>query len=94
MEVENDCAAKILTKLDSHALKLEAHIEKEEAWQNRADMSMGDIRDAIHGNGKPGMKIQLDRLEQIESFRGRVLWLTLGGTIAAIVTQVAAAIGQ
>ena len=36
------------------------------------------------GNGNPGIKVRLDRLEQIEHGRNRLLWIILGaaGTLA------------
>jgi len=49
---------------------------------------------AIRGNGKPGLTLRLDRVEQKEQRRGKLLWLITGATIAALVSAVAAWIGR
>ena len=36
------------------------------------------VDEAIRGNGKPGIQLRLDRLEQNERTRGRLIWLILG----------------
>ena len=33
---------------------------------------------AIRGNGKPGIQLRLDRLEQEKLFRSKVIWFLLG----------------
>ncbi len=40
---------------------------------------------AVRGNGKPGILLRLDRLEQSEAIRSRLLWLIAGcvATVAA-----------
>jgi hypothetical protein len=43
------------------------------------------LDEAIRGNGKPGIQLRLDRLENAESKRSRLLWLLIGAlaTLAA-----------
>ena len=43
------------------------------------------IDDALRGNGRPGLQLRLDRLEQDRLSRSRLFWLALGmvGTCAA-----------
>ena len=43
------------------------------------------IDEALRGNGRPGLQMRLDRLEQDRLSRSRVFWLALGtvGTCAA-----------
>ena len=39
--------------------------------------------EAIRGNGKPGIQLRLDRLENSESRRSRLLWL-IAGAVATL----------
>lgn len=43
------------------------------------------IDEAIRGNGKPGIQTRLDRLEQAERTRGRLLWLIAGALVTLAV---------
>lgn len=36
---------------------------------------------SIRGNGKPGIQIRLDRLEQDAKRQGRLVWLLLGAVV-------------
>ena len=36
------------------------------------------LDEAIRGNGKPGLQLRLDRLEQSEVRRSRLIWLIAG----------------
>ena len=48
-----------------------------------------DRRDeAIRGNGKPGLQVRLDRLEQDARRQGRLIWLLLGAVGTGIATAV------
>ena len=40
---------------------------------------------AVRGNGKPGILIRLDRLEQSESTRNKLLWLIAGSAATVAV---------
>ncbi len=46
---------------------------------------LDQLDEAIRGNGKPGIQLRLDRLEQADRSRSRALWLIVGSatTIAA-----------
>lgn len=37
------------------------------------------LDEAIRGNGKPGIQVRLDRLEQSGKRQSRLIWLLLGG---------------
>ncbi len=37
------------------------------------------LDEAIRGNGKPGIQLRLDRLEQNAKRQSRLIWLLLGG---------------
>lgn len=47
-----------------------------------------DIRTILLGDGeKPGFKVRLDRLEQVEIKRSRMLWLMLASIIAVFLER-------
>ena len=39
------------------------------------------LDEAIRGNGKPGLQLRLDRLEQDAHRQGRLIWLLVGAAI-------------
>ena len=41
------------------------------------------LDEAIRGNGKPGIQLRLDRLEQNARRQSRLTWLILGGAATA-----------
>ena len=41
------------------------------------------LDEAIRGNGKPGLQLRLDRLEQIEAGRKRLTWIVVGAFVSA-----------
>ena len=43
---------------------------------------------SIRGNGKPGIMVRLDRLEQSSRLTGRFFWLVTGALITAITAWV------
>ena len=43
------------------------------------------LDESIRGNGKPGIITRLDRLEIVERFRSRVLWM-VGGVVITLAT--------
>ncbi|NLF29327.1 MAG: hypothetical protein GX591_00400 [Planctomycetes bacterium] len=44
------------------------------------------LDEAIRGNGKPGILIRLDRLEQDAKRQGKLVWLIVGATVVAAVS--------
>jgi hypothetical protein len=48
---------------------------------------LDQLDEAIRGNGKPGIQLRLDRLEQAETKRGRMLWLIAGSISTLAVTN-------
>ena len=50
-------------------------------------LKLDRMDEAIRGNGKPGIQLRLDRLEQAENKRGRVLWLIAGSISTLAVTS-------
>ncbi len=46
------------------------------------------LDEAIRGNGKPGIQLRLDRLEQSAKRQSRLIWLLLGGAGTAIGSSV------
>ena len=60
---------------------LERHFEVIHAKLDRLD-------EAIRGNGKPGIMIRLDRLEQDAKRQAKLVWLIVGATVVAAVSSV------
>jgi len=48
------------------------------------------LDEAIRGNGKPGILIRLDRLEQDAKRQAKLIWLILGAVITALASGVVA----
>jgi hypothetical protein len=46
------------------------------------------LDEAIRGNGKPGIQLRLDRLEQDARRQGKVIWLVVGSAVTLAATQV------
>ena len=44
------------------------------------------LDEAIRGNGKPGILVRIDRLEQSEMTRGKLLWLLAGAFFSGLVS--------
>ena len=42
------------------------------------------LDESIRGNGKPGIVVRLDRLEQSEMSRGKLLWLLTGAFFSGL----------
>ena len=59
----------------------EKHFEVIHAKLDRLD-------EAIRGNGKPGIMIRLDRLEQDAKRQARLVWLIVGATVVAAVSSI------
>jgi hypothetical protein len=45
--------------------------------------------EAIRGNGKPGIQVRLDRLEQDAKRQSKLIWLMLGGLVTLLATAIA-----
>lgn len=48
------------------------------------------LDEAIRGNGKPGLQLRLDRLEQDARRQGRLLWLVVGAAVTAATSALVA----
>ena len=48
------------------------------------------LDEAIRGNGKPGLSLRLDRVEQDARRLGRLVWLAAGSALTAIASLLAA----
>jgi len=60
---------------------LERHLEVIHKKLDRMD-------EAIRGNGKPGILIRLDRLEQDAKRQSKLIWLIVGATVVAAISAV------
>ena len=65
---------------------VEQHFEIIHAKLDRLD-------EAIRGNGKPGILIRLDRLEQDATRQAKLVWLIVGATVVAAVSALVQWIG-
>lgn len=64
-------------------LKIHERLASLEARQQAADEILNEIRECLVGNGNPGMKTRIDRLEQTEKgrkFQFNTLWTAMVGT--------------
>jgi hypothetical protein len=48
------------------------------------------LDEAIRGNGRPGITVRLDRLEQDAKRQARLLWLVVGSAITAFASVLVA----
>ena len=48
------------------------------------------LDEAVRGNGKPGIRLRLDRLEQDAERQGKLIWLVLGAVVTASASGVVA----
>ncbi|MBI1371822.1 MAG: hypothetical protein GC159_24120 [Phycisphaera sp.] len=56
-------------------------IQKELDGINR---KLDRLDEAVRGNGKPGILIRLDRLEQIAKRQAKLIWLIVGAVVTAV----------
>ena len=56
---------------------IEDHISKEDIFQDQ-------VRESLLGNGRPGIKTRLDRLEQQQVSRSKMFWLLAAGTATVL----------
>jgi len=52
------------------------------------------LDEAIRGNGEPGLKTRIDRLERSETTRSRLLWLIAGSAVTGAISLVGSLILQ
>jgi hypothetical protein len=52
------------------------------------------LDEAIRGNGEPGLKTRIDRLERSEATRSRLLWLIAGSAVTGAISLVGSLILQ
>ena len=75
-------------KLESHAQSLEKHVADQGEWEDTVSKTLTAIDRHIRGNGDPGINMRLDRIEQREAGRARLLWVAIAtalGALAAVV---------
>jgi len=46
------------------------------------------LDEAIRGNGELGLKVRLDRLEQAEAIRSKLLWLITASAVTVAISMV------
>jgi hypothetical protein len=77
------------TDLKAHIQRFEHHCEKDELVQEQVMEIVKDHQKTIHGNnGTPGLKTDVDRLNQKERLRSLMyigIWTTLCGLVTTAV---------
>jgi hypothetical protein len=48
------------------------------------------LDEAVRGNGRPGIQLRLDRLEQDAKRQSKLIWLIIGAAIAALASGIVA----
>ena len=48
------------------------------------------LDEAVRGNGKPGIQLRLDRLEQDAKRQSKLIWLIIGAAITALASGLVA----
>jgi len=65
----------------------QCNIEQEHC-QKQFDLlfdKLDKLDSAIRGNGKPGITVRLDRLEQSTKIYTRIIWVLLGAALTALI---------
>jgi len=68
------------------------HCENEKHCQQQFEIlfeKLDRIDVAIRGNGKPGIIVRLDRLEQSAKSQAKLIWLLVGAVAAGLTTAIA-----
>lgn len=52
-----------------------------EVLVSSTDEKLDQVLHALHGNGEPGMKVRVDRLEQAEKRRAKVIWAAITSAV-------------
>ena len=68
------------------------HCDNEKHCQQQFDIlfeKLDRIDVAIRGNGKPGIIVRLDRLEQTAKSQAKLIWLLVGAVAAGLTTAIA-----
>jgi hypothetical protein len=64
-----------------------AHCQKQfEVIQGKLD----HLDEAIRGNGEPGIKLRLDRLEQDAKRQSKLIWLIIGAVVTSVTSGLVA----
>lgn len=54
---------------------------------------LDQLDEAIRGNGKPGIQLRLDRLEQSAKRQSKLIWLVIGAVVSAVASGIFAWMG-
>jgi len=68
------------------------HCDNEKHCQQQFEIlfeKLDRIDVAIRGNGKPGIIVRLDRLEQSAKSQAKLIWLLVGAVAAGLTTAIA-----
>lgn len=60
---------------------------------NNIESTCKEIKECLMGNGKPGLVLRTDRLEQKDQVRAKMFWLLFTATLGVVVKTVADMLG-
>ncbi len=84
----NVILTRIEGKIEAHAAQLDAHCAEQDAWQTDMGKAVRRIDENLRGNGKPGINMRLDRIEQREKGRARLMWVAVTAAVAGFVASI------
>ena len=74
---------RLLVVVGELAKRFDDHAEDQQRFREKTNAVLyGD------GNGKRGVMVRLDRVEQGQARAARLMWLVLGGVMAALLSQI------
>lgn len=60
---------------------------------NNIETTCKEIKECLLGNGKPGLVVRTDRLEQKDQIRAKMFWILFTATLGVVVKTVADMLG-
>ena len=74
---------RLLVVVEELAKRFDDHAEEQQRFREKTNAVLyGD------GNGKRGVMVRLDRVEQGQARASRLMWLVMGGAMAAILSLI------
>lgn len=77
-----------MTERDPIRPECEAYFEEGKSRMKSIDDKVNRILHWIDGNGQPGVKVRLDRLERAQRTTNRLVWYAVAATVSAVVMMV------
>lgn len=75
--------------------RLASHVTSNGAWQQRVESKLRGIDVSLRGNGdSPGLGTRLDRIEQREAGRTKLVWVAVTAATGALAAWIKDIIGK